>query len=121
MLEGRRETSLREFFLRGLPAKKFEFSFAEQKQGVADLPTLTAMCRPAQQQRRGERRQFDISLAEMESHALQDQDQLEGASNYVIWKARISFLLDEHDLKTYVDSVVVVPMDPDRSRSTRLK
>ena len=31
----------------------------------------------------------------------------------MIWKARISCLLDEHDLKTYVDSVVVVPADAD--------
>ena len=38
---------------------------------------------------------------------------MEGTSNYVIWKARISCLLDEHDLKTYVDSVKVVPADPD--------
>ena len=52
-------------------------------------------------------------LAEMAAHGLQDQDQLDGASNYVIWKARISCLLDEHNLKTYVDNLVVVPMDPD--------
>ena len=38
---------------------------------------------------------------------------MEGASNYVIWKARISYLLDENDFKTYVDSVVVVPTDLD--------
>ena len=33
--------------------------------------------------------------------------------DYVIRKARISCLLDEHDLKMYVDSVVVVPSDAD--------
>lgn len=60
-----------------------------------------------------ERRQFDISLPEMAAHGLLDQDRFEGASNYVIWKVRISCLLDEHDLKTYVDSVVVVPADSD--------
>ena len=49
----------------------------------------------------------------MVANGLRDQGRLEGASNYVIWKARISCLLDEHDLKTYVDSVVVVPADPD--------
>jgi len=37
---------------------------------------------------------------------------LDGASNYVIWKARISCLLDEHNLKTYVDSVVAIPTNP---------
>ena len=47
----------------------------------------------------------------MASSGLRDQDRLEGASNYVIWKARISFLLDEHDLKTFIDSVEVVPID----------
>ena len=31
----------------------------------------------------------------------------------MIWKARISCLLDEYDLKTYIDSVVVVPADAD--------
>ena len=29
----------------------------------------------------------------------------------MIWKARISCLLDEHDLKMYVDSVVAIPGD----------
>ena len=34
---------------------------------------------------------------------------MEGSSNYVIWKERIKFLLDEYDLKVFVDNVVVVP------------
>jgi len=38
---------------------------------------------------------------------------LEGASIYVIWKARISCLLDEYDLKAYINSMVVVPADID--------
>lgn len=38
---------------------------------------------------------------------------MEVAFNYVIWKARISCLLDEYNLKTYVNSVVVVLVDPD--------
>jgi len=38
---------------------------------------------------------------------------LDGASNYVISKARMSCLLDEHFFKIYVNSVVVEPMDPD--------
>jgi len=49
----------------------------------------------------------------MVDNGLRDQDRLDGASNYVIWKARISCLLDEHDLKAYVDSVVVEPVDVD--------
>lgn len=49
----------------------------------------------------------------MAASGLRDQDRLDGASNYVIWKARMSCLLDEHFLKVYVDSVVVEPADPD--------
>jgi len=52
-------------------------------------------------------------LVEMATNGLRDQDMLDGASKYVIWKARISCLLDEHDLKMYVDSVVAVPGDAD--------
>ena len=48
----------------------------------------------------------------MAANGLRDHDRLEGASNDVIWKVRISCLLDEHDLKTYVDSVVAVLADP---------
>ena len=47
----------------------------------------------------------------MATSGLGDQDKLDGASNYVIWKERMKFLLDEHSLKIYVDSVVVVPAD----------
>jgi len=32
---------------------------------------------------------------------LRDQDRLEGDSSYVIWKARMSLLLDEHGLKMF--------------------
>ena len=53
------------------------------------------------------------SFVEMATIGLRDQDRLEGASNYVIWKDRMSFLLDEHDLKAYIDNVVVVLEDPD--------
>lgn len=38
---------------------------------------------------------------------------MEGASNYVIWKERISFLLDEHNIKTYVNNMVAIPENPD--------
>jgi len=49
----------------------------------------------------------------MEVNGLGDQYRLDGASNYAIWQPRISCLLDEHDLKMYVDSVVVVLGDLD--------
>lgn len=38
---------------------------------------------------------------------------MDGASNYVIQKARMLCLLDEHFLKIYIDSVVAELMDPD--------
>ena len=52
----------------------------------------------------------------MASHGLRDQDRLEGSSNYVIWKERIKFLLDEYDLKTFMDNVVIVPTDLDQNK-----
>ena len=64
---------------------------------------------------------FDFFLADMTTSGLEDQDRLDGASNYVIWKARMSFLLEEHALKTYVDSVIVVPADANPLKSTELR
>ena len=49
----------------------------------------------------------------MPSYGLIDQDKLECASNYVIWKTRILAVLEEYDLKAYVKSVMVVPADND--------
>ena len=46
----------------------------------------------------------------MASNRLRDKDRLEGASNYVIWKSRIEFLLDEHDLKALIESAVAEPL-----------
>jgi len=60
-------------------------------------------------------------MVETVASGLIDQDRLDGASNYVIWKARMSCLLDEHFLKAYVDSVVAEPADLDPLRSTREK
>lgn len=60
-------------------------------------------------------------MVEMETSGLRDQDRLDGASNYVIWKERMEFLLDEHSLKTYVDSVVVVPADPNPLKKYRVE
>lgn len=50
----------------------------------------------------------------METNGLRDQDKLNKASNYAIWKARMTFLLDEHALKMYIDNVVAEPTDVDR-------
>jgi len=47
----------------------------------------------------------------MTTAGLRDQDRLEGASYCVIWKARISFHLDEFGLKSYLDNVVEIPQD----------
>ena len=49
----------------------------------------------------------------MATSGLRDQDRLDGASHYVIWKARMSFLLDEHVLKAYVNNVVAVLANAD--------
>ena len=47
----------------------------------------------------------------MAINELRDQDRLQGASNYVIWKSRIEFLLDEHDPKALMDSAIAEPLD----------
>jgi len=52
-----------------------------------------------------------LLLEEIVAKGLRDQYQLDIVSNYAIWKARISCLLDEHDLKSYVDNVVAKPTD----------
>ena len=44
---------------------------------------------------------------------------MEGASNYVIWKSRIEFLLDEHDLKALIDSAVAEPLDAAHLRALK--
>ena len=49
----------------------------------------------------------------MATHGLRDQDRLNGASNFVIWKARILSVLDEHRIKHLAKSAVVVPIDAD--------
>jgi len=51
---------------------------------------------------------------------LRDRDRLERASNYVIWKARMSFPLYEHGLKSYVENVVEVPQGVDQLKDYRM-
>ena len=55
----------------------------------------------------------------MATVGLRDQDRLDGASNYVIWKAMLSFLLDEFGLRAYIDNVVVIPRDADQLKEYR--
>ena len=45
----------------------------------------------------------------MAVNGLRDQDRLDEASNFVIWKARIEAILDND----YALRTVVVPVDPD--------
>jgi len=47
----------------------------------------------------------------MATTGLRDEDRLDGSSSYVIWKAKMSFWLDEYGPKLYVDNVVAVPYD----------
>jgi hypothetical protein len=43
--------------------------------------------------------------------SLRDQDKLDGASNFGVWKAKITLLLEENGIKEYVTTVVAVPSD----------
>ena len=53
-----------------------------------------------------------LSFAKMAARSLKDQDRLDGASNFGIWKARMLFLLDEHGLKEFMTTFEVVPANP---------
>ena len=46
-------------------------------------------------------------------NGLRDQDKLDGASNFVIWKARILAVLDKNHIKDYALKIVVVLVDVD--------
>lgn len=46
-------------------------------------------------------------------NGLRDQDILDGASNFVNWKARILAILDKHHIKDYALKVVAVSVDAD--------
>lgn len=49
----------------------------------------------------------------MAANGLRDQDRLDEASNFVIWKARILAVLDKNRIKDYALKTVVVPIDVD--------
>ena len=42
---------------------------------------------------------------------MRDQDSLDVTSNFVVWKARLTLLLEENGIKDYVTTIVVVPID----------
>ena len=46
-------------------------------------------------------------------NGLRDQDRLDGASNFVIWKAKILEILEKHRIKDYGLEVVAKPVDVD--------
>jgi hypothetical protein len=48
----------------------------------------------------------------METTPLRVEDRLDGASNFLSWKARVTLALKEYDLWELVDKVVTPPTDP---------
>ena len=48
----------------------------------------------------------------MAMNRLRDQDRLDGASNFIIWKARILSVLDRHRIKGFALRTVAIPVDP---------
>lgn len=53
---------------------------------------------------------YCLRVSEVASVGLRDQDRLDGASNFGIWKFKILLLL-EHRLKEYATYLVVIPID----------
>ena len=49
----------------------------------------------------------------MVMNGMRYQDRLDGASNFIIWKASILAVLDEHRIKDYALKTVVVLVDVD--------
>ena len=45
-------------------------------------------------------------------NGLRDQDRLDGASNFVIWKSKILAILDKHRIKDYALKTVAILVDP---------
>ena len=45
-------------------------------------------------------------------NGLRDQDRLDRASNFVIWKDRILAVLDRHRIKDFALKTVAIPIDP---------
>ena len=47
----------------------------------------------------------------MALHGVRDLDRLDGASNFVVWKARILFVLDRNRVKHFVLRTIAIPID----------
>lgn len=45
-------------------------------------------------------------------NGLRDQDRLDGASKFVVWKAKILSILDRHRIKAFALRIVAIPVDP---------
>lgn len=48
----------------------------------------------------------------MAMNGLMDQDRLDEASNFVVWKARILSILARHHIKAFALSTATIPVDP---------
>lgn len=48
----------------------------------------------------------------MALHGVIDQDRLDGASNFAIWKARILSMLNRNRVKHFALKVIAIPIDP---------
>ena len=84
-------------FLRGFLAPKksrSEFCWGSSKRGRKELVST-------------------FSIAKMAVSGPRDQDKLDGASNFVIWKARILAVLDEHQIKDHALNMIFVLVDAD--------
>ena len=47
----------------------------------------------------------------MAMNSLRDQDRVDGASNFVIWKARILSVVDRHRIEGFALRIVAIPVD----------
>jgi len=48
----------------------------------------------------------------MAVNGLRDKDRLDGASNFVVWKARILSILDRYCIKHFALKTIVILVDP---------
>ena len=48
----------------------------------------------------------------MALHGVRDQDKLDGASNFVVWKAKILSILDRNRVKHFALRTITIPIDP---------
>jgi hypothetical protein len=53
-----------------------------------------------------------VCRSEMASTSLRFEDRLDGASNFLSWKVRVTLLLEENDLWDIVKDAVTPPIDP---------